>query len=468
MILALIMTAAIANKTHQLKPDTDITPEDTRQQLIDFYDLSGGPENFPASYKNTIETVLAIQDDIVMGDYSSAKVKVDGLIEQQPLSSGVWYNGVNLFELNVGYPIGYYAFRMLDQIVNSGELKTRGEFNFTALVAVCASVRRPTLPDIEAEVVDLTIDPALLADNYRIMYQSTDIFRRWFKAITGGYELNMTVVEMSGCATVDYTVRSYAYVSYPDSNAMISSMPSELVNNTDLWWVVAPSGVPGDGSGFDRDFITGGMGLYGLTRAPVILSDDAWFTRKPSHLGNGSYSEVERRIYQPQWFQHEYMHHLFRTWPELGLEEEGHQWFDRSTWPSDFVGNIEPDYYAEAIKKRFFDVTPTLAEGLKIIPTGNLRVVNFNKVSLDIINGDYQRMPVENGFHEITVSSVDATSSLWLNAANFSWQLNNIDGELFTAPESAYGQRPVQVLINDDGIVEQLVFYGESYKRISE
>ena len=29
-----------------------------------------------------------------------------------------------------------------------------------------------------------------------------------------------------------------------------------------------------------------------------------------------------------------------------------HQWFDRSTWPADFVGRYEPDYYEEAMTKR--------------------------------------------------------------------------------------------------------------------
>ena len=33
---------------------------------------------------------------------------------------------------------------------------------------------------------------------------------------------------------------------------------------------------------------------------------------------------------------------------EFGLEKTGHQLFDRTTWPADFQGVLEPDYFAEA------------------------------------------------------------------------------------------------------------------------
>ena len=42
---------------------------------------------------------------------------------------------------------------------------------------------------------------------------------------------------------------------------MVNAVPDEVTKETDFWWVIGPSGVPGDGSG--RHFITGGMGGYG-------------------------------------------------------------------------------------------------------------------------------------------------------------------------------------------------------------
>ena len=49
---------------------------------------------------------------------------------------------------------------------------------------------------------------------------------------------------------------------------------------------------------------------------------------------------------------------------KVKLEAGDHQWFDLSTWPDDFVGKWEPDYYAESIEKRLLDASPTLASGL--------------------------------------------------------------------------------------------------------
>ena len=59
--------------------------------------------------------------------------------------------------------------------------------------------------------------------------------------------------------------------------------------------------------------------------------------KKTEYLGVGDYSEIEILAYMPQWFQHEFMH-LYSKWPEFGLEDTPHQWFDRSTWPSDYRG----------------------------------------------------------------------------------------------------------------------------------
>jgi len=43
--------------------------------------------------------------------------------------------------------------------------------------------------------------------------------------------------------------------------------------------------------------------------------------------------------YFPQWFQHEFFHHLYRSYPDLKLEAASHQWFDRLSWPRDFERN---------------------------------------------------------------------------------------------------------------------------------
>lgn len=151
------------------------------------------------------------------------------------------------------------------------------------------------------------------------------------------------------CAKTDFTDDGEMIVSYPDTQAMIDAVSPEIASTTDIWWVIAPSGVQETATTLNRHVITGGMGLSNDGR-PLILSDDLWFVRKTEHLGQGKWTELELRTYHPQWFQHEFMHHIYRTWPEYGLEATDHQWFDRNTWPDDFVGVYEPDYYFEAIK----------------------------------------------------------------------------------------------------------------------
>jgi hypothetical protein len=276
-------------------------------------------------------------------------------------------------------------------------------------------------------------------------------------AITRGVGVELVVVEMEGCATVTYTDDGSIIVSYPDTGEMIAGIPTSTARDADFLWVVAPSGVPGDGSGYGRHFITGGMG--GAGARPLFLSDDAWFIRKPEHLGTGDYHTVERRAYQPQWFQHEFMHHVFRTWPELQLEVSAHQWFDRSTWPADFEGRFEPDYYSEAINKRLFDVTPTMAEGF----TGK-DYADMATTPLSALAGTYQRQPMENDWHLVTVT-VEGESATWTNAAGVAWSLVVDGGTLYSGSECPYGAVAIDVELDSAGAVSALWFGGEAYVR---
>lgn len=316
----------------------------------------------PSSYIQSVEALIKAHNDVIAGDYSAARERVDSIFEAQPLSDEVWKKGASTKGLNAGHPVGYYGLRMLDEITKVGDIATQNTLQITAVIATCATVERLTWPDLATETVAMTIDPTILSDNYQILYESTDLFRRWVKAITRGSELNLVVYEYNQCTIVSSTREDDLIIAYPEYEQIVSNVPQEITDKTDMWWIIAPSAVPGDGSGFNLHFITGGMGL--IESRPLFLSDDAWFTRKPAHLGSGKYLQVERRSYQPQWFQHEFMHHLYQTWPEFGLETEDHQWFDRAKWPSDFEGKWEPDYYAESIKKRLLDASPSLNNGL--------------------------------------------------------------------------------------------------------
>ena len=84
------------------------------------------------------------------------------------------------------------------------------------------------------------------------------------------------------------------------------------------------------------------------------------------------------------------MHHLYSVWPQFGLENADHQWFVRSTWPADFVGNSEPDYYAESLTKRLLGASPSIAEALQIPDP-----VDMSVFPLTNLVGNYRREPVE-------------------------------------------------------------------------
>jgi hypothetical protein len=445
--------------------DTDGTGESdqpslpsTAELLEAFFAENGGREAFGEPGASALEALLVAEDALDSGDIDAARAQVEGVFLAWPYESDGWY-GRAPEGLNIGDPIAYYGLRMVEDIVAAGHFDTTGTIKMTAIVANCATVTRPTLPDLVPETVSLTIAPEILADDGLVLRQSTNLFRHWVRSITRGAEIELNIVEMAGCATVSYTDDGSTIVSYPDTDAMIAGIPTDIARETDVFWVVAPSGVPGDGTGYGRHFITGGMG--GAGARPLFLSDDAWFLRKPEHLGTGAYHVIERRAYQPQWFQHEFMHHLFRTYPEFGLEESGHQWFDRETWPSDFEGRFEPDYYSEALDKRLLSAVPSLGSVLV-----GLDYADMSTLPLSAIGGRYQRLPVENEFHDVMVT-VEGDLATWSNEAGVSWALLVRDGVLYTGPDCIYGEVAVDVELETGGLdVVGLWFGGERYSRV--
>ncbi len=454
-----ILTGTIPKAFYKVEKDPMVTPKST-DQLTAFFAANGGKAGFPDNQVKALETVMFALDEIEAGQLVAARTRVDAMLAAYPLSTGGWYNGLGYRGLNLGSPIGYYAVRMLDQILTLENPSRTGKLRMTAVVAATAAVTRPTLPDFAPETVQLDIAPEILADDAHRLHLVTRLFRRWVQAISGGLHVELVVHVMDQNATVTFNRVDGITTSYPDAEAMVNSVPASLANTTDIWWVVAPSGVPGNGSGYDTHFITGGMGLHS-SGAPLILSDDAWFTRKPEHLGTGRYSEIELMMYQPNWLQHEFMHHLFRTWPEFGLEDAGHQWFDRNTWPTDFVGNNEPDYYAEALTKRILGATPTVAQALQRPDFADMSVLPMEKLV-----GTYQRMPVENPWHNVTITLTDGNLK-WNNAAPVSWGMEIIGTELWWVAASPYGAKKAFVEVDGNDNVTAIRVHAERFVRTS-
>ena len=220
--------------------------------------------------------------------------------------------------------------------------------------------------------------------------------------------------------------------------------------------------MPGDGQGFDRHFITGALDNFSDEDLPVFISDDKWFTRKIEHLGKGPYHIIENRLYHPQWFQHEFMHHLYNKWPEFGLEDSLHQWFDRKKWPEDFEGMWEPDYYTESITKRFLTAKPSLAVGLGV---RSVKLASLGNISLDDVFGQYTRWPILNDWHIVTISKLNDSDLLWTNAAGVQWPLLKQNGMLLSDPNSAYGEHELLFKVVNGG-VKGISFDGEFYEKL--
>ena len=438
---------------------------DLSQNLLNFYNENGGRNSFNSNQILALEALILGFNKIQIGDFEEAKLMVDNVFNKIPYSESLWMDNTHGFSnckncsLNIGTPIAYYGLRMLDDIIFLGNPEKNGTINMTVVIAPCAVVSRPTTSNLDEEIVNLNVNPKILENDFQLLKNSTALFRNWVKAITGGLEINLSFVQIDNCTNVNFNYDGVNVFSYPDTHNMINSVSESISEETDFWWVIAPSGVPGDGSDFDiqGDFITGGMGLYG-PGLPVFISDDAWFTRKPEHMGVGDYNEIEIMAYMPQWFQHEFMHHLFRKWNEFGLEEIGHQWFDRSTWPSDFIGVYESDYYAESIRKRFLNSSPSLSEGLKAP----------EKISLEsnssIILGNYRREPVENLWHEVNITTNNG-QFYWNNSAGVSWTLEIINGLLYSGDDCPYGIQELYV-ISAGGVVTEIYFNNEPFTKI--
>lgn len=416
----------------------------TEQALDDFFATHGGRSSFPDSYVALVEAVLRAEDEVLEGRHAEAQQRLDRLYEQYPLSDDRWEDGAGHAGTNVGSPVGYYALRMLSEIARTGvsdPAPAKVSLTFGIALAQCAEGRQPvdlalTPPGRE---VSMELAAEMAANDHEVIRQSMRLFQKYVWAITdGNVELNPVFHQVETCAQVGFEAPSRARISNWDE--IVRAVPIGQRAQTDFWWVIYPSNVPDDQVFWDAEkaLISGGMGEY--NDKPVFICDDKWLLRKPPHLGVGEMSEVERRVYLPQWLQHEFFHHLFRIYPEFELEAESHQWFDRSTWPDDFEGRREADYYAESVNKRIRASGRPLWQALDSTPI---------ELSPDDLVGHYLRTPVTNGYHDVQISA-DEEGLVWSNASGVSWRLYLEGGALWTGTDGPYSQRILRAVYATD------------------
>ncbi len=336
------------------------SPNDTDAQLERFWTTYGGRASFPVFYVAAVETLVRAEDEVFAGNYESARVRMDALLAEYPLFSEVWWEIYRTGESNplhphVGEPGTYAALSMLQEIITVGLTHPSAvpvPIQMTVVMPACSNI----VPRKGPTLLNYPLDPEITDDSHRVARQSLRLFQSYLWAITGGrLRLELSFVRPSECFEIN-EAKGFVVGNYPSP---IQQLPADVTERTDMYWLIYPSD---NDAGLDIGQ-GGGMGAFG--KKPVFISEDDWLVRKVAGQGGGPRTDVERRAYLPEWIQHEFFHHLFRSWPELGLEKTDHQWFARDTWPADFLGTHEEDYYSEALHKRLYAARPTIAEVLR-------------------------------------------------------------------------------------------------------
>ena len=448
-----------------------------------FFDCYGGKQSFSTQYVDALTAFITAEDAINEGDYSRAKTILDGLWNQYPIGNSVWNSAwQSQLETNIGSPYGYYGLRMMDDIVNYRLANPQDDPDAVTakmkivLVGCMQGTQPRTQQELDnggGEFVTRFIDKSLRSSDYRIVRQSIDLFAKYITAITRGkLNLDIDFIELPDlCLETNISAfSSGVYDARPNLGPVWEVIDEDTFNETDWWMVISPSAVPIGGDFEDDEFITGGMGVDNKG-GPLFIADDSWLVRKPYHLGEGAYSDIERRAYLPQWYQHEFYHHLYRIYPEFALEVNGHDWFNRSFWPNDFVGLYEPDYYAETLYKRLQTACDPLENRL-ITAASASNLALFSEIDISDIVGPYSLDNIGNDFHKGEIRE-SGNTLFWRNAAGVQWELTPrlSEGYLETGADCPYPGSDHFIELATDGngnltgVNSGFSFLGEFYRR---
>lgn len=349
-----------------------------------------GTDNFPALYRQALNAFVEAQETYRKGQYDEASKTLSAFWKAHPPGTREWeqaegldFRAGQVMGVNYGAPACYSALRMLSEAVEwrltkRAKAPTRIRLS-VLLVGHSSGIQFSTKKDLHVGIGRFVTHDLKLAPWESVIEQSVWLFQEYVSAMTGGgLTLELDLVRLPN---VDLPVvmregdagesggQGFIDLANDAQPILWKSVPNSIKAVTDWWWVIYPSHYPSELSELaDTPFITGGMG-GGPGASPLFIIDDLWLLRKPApYAGRTAYSEIERRAYLPQWMQHEFFHYLFRVYPQFQLERSDHQWFDRSTWPADFEGRIEQDYYAEALHKRLQHASPPLTFQLRYAP----------------------------------------------------------------------------------------------------
>lgn len=402
--------------------------------------LWGGPDGFSKLYVQSIDTYFTAQEAYRARNYKLASEILKSFWSAHPAGSREWAREIGDEDkltltqgLNFGRPVGYYALRMLTECVEWKLRPSTGPGPYpvrltVVMVGQSSGIEPASMEELRASTghrAHHVLHRSLISST-EALDQSLFLFSEYIGAMTGGrLRVERKILHL---ADLDVPVNTssgqdllFAGLTPGAMSKIWQSIDEDTRSSTDWWFILYPSHVPEQYPEFRHtEFITGGMGTGPDGRSPAFIIDDLWLVRVPPHLGHGLLTEGERRAYLPQWFQHEFFHHLYRTYPNLKLEVSSHQWFDRGTWPEDFEGLFEPDYYAESLHKRLKSVSPPLQVALRYAPPSKEL---FGKITPEMMCGKYLREPRTNDWHQGVIEWGDTKTLRWTNEAGRSWRL---------------------------------------------
>lgn len=431
------------------------TPTPYERAADEVFKKYGNPDTFPPLMRKALSTFIEIEQKYAVNDYRGAKRVLDNFWKTYPPATEQWREAYahhaetsHRTGINIGIPSCYYALLMYSECINwriQNPTPTT-DANTATLTIVLVGNTEGTEPSNKIDLangagnfVKHSLDPQLANNPESVVGESVDLFREYiYAASKGKLAVKTKIVRLDEIVLPVSAKGQFAGLSGNAIPTIWKSLPKQILSSTDWWWIIYPSNVPEQYPDFKRtEFITGGMGTGPDGNSPCFISDDRWLTRKPPHLGTGKYTSTERRAYLPQWLQHEMAHHWFRVWPEFELETKSHQWFDRSTWPSDFVGFLEPDYYANALKLRIQrEIASPMHIALLYAPP---EPALFQKLEVSDVLGRYEHKPKTNEWHSGRIFVKDG-EYFWENDAGINWKLTPSlgEGRLYTGSDCPY------------------------------
>ncbi len=441
-------------------------------QLAAFYSTYGGKDNFTSHYVDAVTTFIKAEDAVNAGHYAEAKETLDELWAKYPIGDEIWRRANSMAQGTfIGNPVAYNGLLMLTDVVNYhvNPSVTNIKPYTVNMKVVLAGHSEGIMPRSIEEMTAGTgvtlrneLDPRLRQDNYKAIKRLLNVFNKYIHASTNGIlNVDVQVIELP-----DFVAETVVNSEGPQKAGhkaglknygfFQSELSSEVKDDTDWWWVIYPSFVPGTGQQSSRiateeafagyGFITGGMG-GDYKGAPVFIIDDLFFFDKQPILSADAFTEIERRCYAPNWLQHEFFHYLYNIFPSFenepnGLEPNGHDWQKpRSVypWPSDFNGIYESDYYQESMHKRIKRVTskPLHIRLRKRVqhPPMNL----FAQLNIQDVLGNYEAPVVHNDWNLGSIIKEDG-KYFWKNKAGIVWEVvpDLAKGKLLSTSESDY------------------------------